>query len=41
MKELVKLPGVGWKTANIVLNVSFGIVDGIAVDTHVNRIAHR
>ena len=41
MKELVKLPGVGRKTANIVLNVSFGIVDGIAVDTHVNRIAHR
>lgn len=41
MKELVKLPGVGRKTANIVLNVSFGIVGGIAVDTHVNRIAHR
>lgn len=41
MKELVKLPGVGRKTANIVLNVSFGVVEGIAVDTHVNRIAHR
>lgn len=41
MKELVKLPGVGRKTSNIVLNVSFGIVEGIAVDTHVNRIAHR
>lgn len=41
MAELVKLPGVGRKTANIVLNVSFGIVEGIAVDTHVNRIAHR
>ena len=41
MKELVKLPGVGRKTANIVLNVRFGIVEGIAVDTHVNRIAHR
>lgn len=41
MKELVKLPGVGRKTANIVLNVAFGIVDGIAVDTHVNRIVHR
>ena len=41
MKGLVKLPGVGRKTANIVLNVSFGIVEGIAVDTHVNRIAHR
>lgn len=39
--ELQKLPGVGRKTANIVLNVGYGIVDGIAVDTHVNRIAHR
>ena len=41
MHELQKLPGVGRKTANIVLNVGFGIVEGIAVDTHVNRIAHR
>ena len=41
MDELVKLPGVGRKTANIVLNVGFGIVEGIAVDTHVNRVAHR
>ncbi len=41
MAELTSLPGVGRKTANIVLNVSFGIVEGIAVDTHVNRIAHR
>lgn len=41
MCELQKLPGVGRKTANIVLNVGFGIVEGIAVDTHVNRIAHR
>ena len=41
MPELQKLPGVGRKTANIVLNVGFGIVEGIAVDTHVNRIAHR
>lgn len=41
MAELTRLPGVGRKTANIVLNVSFGIVEGIAVDTHVNRIAHR
>ncbi len=39
--ELQKLPGVGRKTANIVLNVGYGIVEGIAVDTHVNRIAHR
>lgn len=41
MRELQKLPGVGRKTANIILNVGFGIVEGIAVDTHVNRIAHR
>lgn len=41
MADLTRLPGVGRKTANIVLNVSFGIVEGIAVDTHVNRIAHR
>ena len=41
MAKLTSLPGVGRKTANIVLNVSFGIVEGIAVDTHVNRIAHR
>ena len=37
MAELTSLPGVGRKTANIVLNVGFGIVEGIAVDTHVNR----
>ena len=39
MEELVRLPGVGRKTANIVLNEGFGIVEGIAVDTHVFRIA--
>lgn len=41
MDELLTLPGVARKTANIVLNASFGIVEGIAVDTHVFRIAHR
>jgi len=41
MKELMSLPGVGRKTANIVLNHAFGIVEGIAVDTHVFRIAHK
>ena len=41
MAELTRLPGVGRKTANIVLNKAFGIVDGIAVDTHVYRIATR
>ena len=41
MKELTRLPGVGRKTANIVLNKAFGIVEGIAVDTHVFRLATR
>lgn len=41
MDALQTLPGVGRKTANIVLNEGFGIVEGIAVDTHVFRIAHR
>lgn len=41
MEELQRLPGVGRKTANIVLNEGFGIVEGIAVDTHVFRIAHK
>lgn len=41
MEELQMLPGVGRKTANIVLNQAFGIVEGIAVDTHVFRIAHK
>lgn len=41
MPELIRLPGVGRKTANIVLNIGYGIVEGIAVDTHVFRIASR
>ena len=41
MAELQKLPGVGRKTANIVMNTSFGKCEGIAVDTHVFRIAHK
>ena len=41
MEELIKLPGVGRKTANIVLNKAYGVVDGIAVDTHVFRISRR
>lgn len=40
-EDLQKLPGVGRKTANIVMNAGFGIVEGIAVDTHVFRIAHK
>ncbi|MCK4970551.1 MAG: endonuclease III, partial [Thermoplasmata archaeon] len=41
MEELVALPGVARKTANIVLGNSFGIVEGIAVDTHVSRLSRR
>ncbi len=41
MEELQTLPGVGRKTANVVLTEGFGIVEGIAVDTHVFRITHR
>lgn len=41
MEDLVALPGVARKTANIVLGNSFGVVDGIAVDTHVGRLAQR
>jgi len=41
MEELLELPGVARKTANIVLYNSFGIVAGIAVDTHVNRVSQR
>ena len=41
MDQMQKLPGVGRKTANVVLNEAFGIVEGIAVDTHVFRIAHK
>ena len=40
-EDLQRLPGVGRKTANIVMNAGFGIVEGIAVDTHVFRIAHK
>ena len=41
MAELTSRSGGGGENANVELNVSFGIVEGIAVDTHVNRIAHR
>ena len=41
MQELVKLPGVGRKTANVVLGQAFGIASGIVVDTHVHRLAQR
>jgi endonuclease-3 len=41
MEELLELPGVARKTANIVLSNAFGVVEGIAVDTHVRRLAGR
>ena len=41
MEELIRLPGVWRKTANIVLGNAFGLSEGIAVDTHVTRVANR
>ena len=41
MEALVVLPGVGRKTANVVLGNAFGINDGVVVDTHVGRLAIR
>lgn len=41
MEELLTLRGVARKTANIVLGNAFGVVEGIAVDTHVKRLANR
>ncbi len=41
MEELVNLKGVGRKTANIVLAGAFGVIVGIAVDTHVHRLSKR
>ncbi len=41
MDELTTLPGVARKTANIVLSNAFGVIEGIAVDTHVKRVSQR
>jgi endonuclease-3 len=41
MEDLLTLRGVARKTANIVLGNSFGVVEGVAVDTHVKRLANR
>lgn len=38
LEELIQLPGVGRKTANVVLGTAFGIASGVVVDTHVKRI---
>ena len=41
MEDLLTLPGVARKTANIVLSAGFGKIEGIAVDTHVKRVSAR
>jgi endonuclease-3 len=41
IEEFVKVPGVGRKTANVVLGEIYGVAQGIAVDTHVARLAFR
>jgi endonuclease III len=41
MEELLELPGVARKTANVVLGVAFGKAEGIVVDTHVYRVSRR
>ncbi|TET46034.1 endonuclease III [candidate division TA06 bacterium] len=41
MEELLTLPGVARKTANIVLQNAYGVIEGIAVDTHVRRLSQR
>jgi endonuclease-3 len=41
LDELVELPGVGRKTANVVLGVAFNAPEGVVVDTHVQRISQR
>jgi endonuclease-3 len=41
MAEMVKIPGVARKTANVILGNAFGVVEGFIVDTHVQRLAGR
>ena len=41
MEDLVRLPGVGRKTANVVLGNAFGVDEGVVVDTHVRRLVGR
>jgi endonuclease-3 len=41
MDELLELPGVARKTANVVLGVAFGRAEGVVVDTHVHRLSRR
>jgi endonuclease-3 len=41
IEEMVKIPGVGRKTANVVLGEVYGIAEGVVVDTHVTRLSNR
>ena len=41
INELTELPGIGRKTANVILGTAFGIASGVVVDTHVGRISRR
>jgi endonuclease-3 len=41
IEELLELPGVARKTANVVLGNAFGVLSGVVVDTHVTRLSHR
>ncbi len=41
IEELIKLPGMGRKTANVILGEGFGKIEGIVVDTHVKRLSNR
>ncbi len=41
LDQLVELPGVGRKTANVILGTAFGVASGIVVDTHVARVSRR
>jgi endonuclease III len=41
MAEMVKIPGVARKTANVILGNAFSVSEGFIVDTHVDRLAHR
>lgn len=41
MRQLIALPGVARKTANVVMSVAFGLASGIVVDTHVQRVSGR
>jgi endonuclease III len=41
IEDLLELPGVARKTANVVLGNAFGVISGVVVDTHVTRLSHR